>query len=219
MIFSIGCLLLVHHTRKMKDPKNLAILSRNITGNGEAVTSALGQLIEINPILGIRYWHDLISNNISEIKNSFGNNGFKYKSIEYYIIYKFESELLYERYFAYAASAYAKDKYLLDIIYTKSPIAEDFRAAYPISYLIKNELMNESDNILGAIYKNKIFSNYAELWKNITEQFAMPAYRATYFGQSLKQPDNISNYCIEWIERINNEEERAAALTYAMRLF
>lgn len=201
--------------------KNYTILSRNPTKNKDALKSSIQQLIELNPKLGIRCWEEVINENISEIQKEFGKAQFSYDSLGYILIQDFESDFCDNESFVPALETYAKNKNLLDIIYTKAPIGEYFSASYAISYLIRKGRLQEADNILSAIYKNKGFTDFSELWDNIIDNFEFgdSYHPGAYFSVPTKQPEHISNFCIRWIERIPNEEEKAGAMTFAMKMF
>lgn len=201
--------------------KNYAILSKNPTKNREALESTINQLLESNPKLGIRCWEECIQTNLSKIKRDFGKREFEYNSVGYVLIYRFESSFCSEDYFEHALDIYAKNKSLLDIIYTKSPISEYFGGKYAISYLIRKDRLQEADNMLSAIYKNKTFSQYSHLWDEVIDMFK---YRddynpGSYYTQLPTLPEHIRDFCMSWIERIKDEEQRAGALTFAMRMF
>lgn len=202
--------------------KNYAILSKNPGRNQDALKSAIKQLLESNPKLGMRCWEECIQSNLSKIKPDFGKTEFEYDSVGYVLIYDYESDFCSKDFFEHALEIYAKNKALLDIIYTKSPISTYFGAPYAISYLIRKDRLQEADNILSAICKNKLFSEYSHLWGEITEKFKYgDTYSpgGLYLSKPLTQPEHIRDFCMRWIERIKDEEEQAGAMTFAMRMF
>lgn len=201
--------------------KSFALLSKNPKKNIVALKSAIGQLIQMNPKLGIRCWEECINNSIDELSQDFGKTKFSTNSIGFYIISSFESDFCSESNFVYALDIYAKNKALLDVIYTKSPIASHMGAKYAISYLIRNDRLQEADNILSAIYKNVGFTAYSNLWDRIINMFEYgDSYNpGVYFAKNLTQPEHIRDFCMGWIERIKDEEEQAAAMTFAMKMF
>ncbi len=201
--------------------KNFSLLSKNPIKYRDALKSAVGQLIEINPKLGIRCWEECINDNLSKIEEEFGADEFSYNNPGYLLIYDFESDFCEENFFKDALEEFAKNKSLLDIIYTKSPISEYFGAKCAISFLIRTDRLQEADNILSAIYKNKKFSAYSNMWDKIIDMFKYgDSYNpSAYFSKPLTQPDHIRDFCIGWIERIKNEGEQASAMTFAMQMF
>lgn len=201
--------------------KNFAILSKNPQKNADALQSTLQQLIEINPKLGIRCWEECIKNNLSDIEPEYAKAEFSYKSIGRILIRDFESSICNKNYFVSALDEFAKNKFLLDVLYTKSPLSSYFSGQYAISYLIRKDRLQEADNILAAIYKNKTFSEYSKLWDRIIKMFEYgDAYNpSVYSVHSQKQPEHIRNFCMGWIERIKDEEEQAGAMTFAMKMF
>lgn len=72
--------------------KSYAMLSKDPEKNEDALKSALQQLIEINPKLGIKCWEECIKNNLSEIEEDFGKEEFEYGSIGEILIENFESD-------------------------------------------------------------------------------------------------------------------------------
>jgi hypothetical protein len=201
--------------------KSYAMLSKDPEKNEDALKSALQQLIEINPKLGIKCWEECIKNNLSEIEEDFGKEEFEYGSIGEILIENFESEFCDQNSFVSALEEFSKNKFLLDVLYTKSPIGSYFSGVYAISYLIRNDRLQEANNILSAIYKNKTFTEYSELWDGIIDKFEYGDnyHPGIYIPESLKQPNHIRDFCMGWIDRIKDEEERAGAMTFAMKMF
>ena len=74
---------------------------------------------------------------------------------------------------------------------------------------------------MSAIYKNKTFTEYSELWDGIIDKFEYGDnyHPGIYIPESLKQPNHIRDFCMGWIDRIKDEEERAGAMTFAMKMF
>lgn len=201
--------------------KNFAVLSKNPLKNWDALKSALQQLIEINPKLGIRCWEECIKENLSDIESEFSKSEFDYGGIGYKLIYDLESNICNKDYFLNALEEFSKNRFLLDILYTKSPVGSYFSGGYAISYLIRNDRLQEADNILSALYKNKTFSAYSNLWDNVIDMFKYGEdYNPScYFSKPIKQPEHIRDFCMGWIERIKDEEEQAGAITFAMKMF
>ena len=201
--------------------KSFTLLAKDPVKNGDALKSAIAQLFEINPKLGLRCWEECININMDKLKKEFGKPEFDYGDVGYEVIRLFESEFCAARYFENALAEFAKNRPLLEILYTKSPIVYYFSAPCAISFLIRKNRLQEADNILSAIYKNKRFSEYSEMWKCIIEKFEYGDHYNpnAYFAQSLTQPEPIRSFCIGWIERIKDEGERASAMVFAMQMF
>ncbi|MSS13467.1 hypothetical protein [Porcincola intestinalis] len=201
--------------------KNYKILSRDISKNRDALISAIQQLMEMDPNLGLRVWEESINDNITSISTDFGKVEFEYKNPGYILVYQYENAICEKNFFANAAETFARNHYLLDILYTKSPVSEYCSAKYVLSYLIRTDHLQEADNILSAIYKNKTYSKYSYLWDCIIDMFQYgDSYNpSAYFSRPLTQPEHIRSFCIAWIERIKDEEEQAGAMTFAMKMF
>ena len=202
--------------------KNFALLAKNPKKNMNAIKSAVGQLIQMNPKLGIRCWEECINNNIEELEQDFGKTEFSSNNIGSNIVRSFESSFCMESSFVDALDIFVRNKALLDVLYTKSPISTYCGVRYAISYLIRNNRLQEADNLLSAIYKNVSFTSYSKLWDNIIDMFKYGEnYNPSgiYFSKSLVQPEHIRDFCIGWIERIKDEEEQASAMTFAMKMF
>lgn len=205
--------------------KNYSVLSKNPIKNADSLKSLISQLVGINPTLGFRCWSELLKENLEELQESFYTNEFKYKSIGYYIVKEFESAILCDSNFPNAMSEFSKNKQLLEIVYSKSPMTYVYIADV-LTYLIRLERLKEADNILSAIYKNKTFSKYSKLWEQIISDFNKKGRNAYNYrgiiigcGSDYSQPKNVTDFCMEWIQRINDEEEQAGAMTHAMRMF
>lgn len=201
--------------------KNFELLSKNPQKNHEALLAAIQQLIIINPKLGMRCWEECIKRNLASIETEFGKLEFGYDGIGRHIIGSFEYKLCRENYFESALEYFAKNKYLLEIIYTKSPVSSYFSGSYAISYLIRKERFQEADNILSAIYKNKTFTSFSEMWDSIIGSFVYgDSYSpGGYLVIPLTQPEHIRDFCMGWIDRIKDEEEQAGAMTFALKMF
>lgn len=200
---------------------NYLLLSPNPQKNHEALKSLIQQLIELNPELGIECWEDIINKNITEIEKDFEKTEFSYNNIGRILVSDFETEFCRENYFIPALKEYTKRKNLLNIIYSKSPINKYFSGTYVISYLIRKGCLQEADAILSAIYENKKFSYYSELWNNIIDKFKYGEHYhpSVYFSVPIKQPKYINEFCINWIKKIKDKEEQAGAITFAMKMF
>lgn len=200
---------------------NYVILSKNPQRNEDALLSAIQQLIEINPNLGIRCWEECIRDHLTDIEPEFRKEEFIYKSKGYILVHSFEHHLLRKSTFVSAINEFANNRFLLEVLYTKSPIYEYFCADYPISYLIRTNQLQDADNIISSIYKNNRFKNYSHLWDNIINRFQYgEEYNpSVYFSADPKQPEHIRNFCIAWIDRIKDEEEKAGAMTFAIKMF
>lgn len=201
--------------------KSYSMLAKDPKKNADALESAVQQLIAMNPKLGIRCWEECIKNNFNEIEVDFGKSEFAYKSTGRILIKDFESRFCEENNFAPAVGEFAKNKFLLEVLYTKSPIDNYFSGPYVISYLIRSERFQEADNILSAIYKNKVFNAYSNLWDKIIEKFRYEeVYHPGVYSSILpEQSEDIQDFCMSWIERIKDEEEQAGAMTFAMQMY
>jgi len=204
--------------------KNYGILAKNPTINADALEALILQLCEIAPELAIRCWSDLLKNNIKELEGYFYSEEYPYDNLGYKIVRDFETNLVGEDYFKYALSYFSKNKQLLEIFYSKSPISDYADVYYAIAYLIRNEKLNEANTILTAIYKNKTYANYSSLWKNIVNRFRYSDID-NYCGGGLvsdsnyKQSKEVQDFCLSWVERIIDEEQQAGAMTHIMRIF
>ena len=203
--------------------KNYSILIKNPMKNAEAIKSIIAQLCEENPKLAIRCWLDILQSNIYELERYFNKPEIDYDSFAGEFVRDLENDLLSDHRFEGAVDEYAKNKQLLEIIYTQLPIYEYASVDYVISFLIRNKKLQLANNILTAIYKNKNFTNYAGLWKDIIARFRY--YPDNYAGGGLVNDDNykqgkkVQEFCMSWAERIVDEEEQAGAITHIMRIF
>ena len=204
--------------------KNYSILSKNPVKNHESIQSIFIQLCEVSPRLAIRCWIELLQANMDVIKQDTKEKDYEYNSFSYHYIYETEKKLLDEQIFRNAVGEFANNKLLLDIIYSNAFISEFANAYYAIAYLIRNHRLQEANNILTAIYKNKRFNYYADLWQNIVKRFHYTDLD-NYSGGGLvsdsnyKQDTEIQNFCMIWVNRIVDEEEQAGALTHILRIF
>ncbi|WP_173552883.1 hypothetical protein [Sharpea azabuensis] len=202
--------------------KNFSVLKKNIKKNYEPITAIIKQLLEINPSIGLRCWENCIKDNIEAIEKDFYKEDFSSDGIGWMLIRDMEYELVGEDSFAEVALEFAKNSFLLEVIYTKCPISEYFQGSYVISYLIRNKHYKEAENVLSAIYKNKTFNNFSKLWENIVEKFSYgKQYNPCVIDSSLisSQSKKVKQLCLAWVERIMDEEEQAAAMVYVMQMF
>lgn len=204
--------------------KKLFDFNKKTNKNSEPIKSIITQLCTENPKLAIRCWLDLLQNNITEIENSVEGDEFEYDTFGYEFVKDLESSLLYEDGFKYAVEEFAKNKLLLEILYTKFPINEYSSVYYPISFLIRNHKLQEVNLILSAVYKNKTFKSYAKLWYDIVDRFQYSDLDYYSGGgivsvSSYKQDSEIQEFCMSWAERILDAEEQAGAITHIMRMF
>ena len=204
--------------------KGYSILARNPQKNSDALKATITQLCEINPRVAIRCWHDLIQDNFEEILSGISEGEFEYDSLGYNLIQYFDTNLIDEDFFRNAVRDFASDIQLLEMAFTLSPISDYTNIHYPIGYLIRHRDLQRADNILSAIYKNRMFSSYSKLWKEIIDTFyySDPDH---YSGggivsdENYKQPAEVQEFCVSWAERIPGEEEQAGALSHIMRIF
>lgn len=201
--------------------KNFAILSKNLVKNASSSRSALAQLIEINPKLGLRCWEECIRDHIDEISVDFGRIDFSSNSVAKVVLHDFEVEICEQNYFVSALEEFTNNKYLLDALYSKAPLTAYFGGKYAISYLIRNGELQQAECILSAIYKNKTFREYGQLWDFIIDRFPdlehyNPGIR---WDVEINVPEALQKFCLEWVERIQDEEERTAAMTYVLQIF
>lgn len=203
--------------------KNYSVLSRSPKKNASAIRSLIGQLCETNPGLAMRCWQDIMQENVDEILDGVESDGsFEYDSLGYRLVKGFVDELVREDFFKNAVDDFAKSKQLLEIVYSRCPIPEYNRAYYPIAYAIRNNKLSAADAILSAIYKNKTFRGHAKLWENIIDRFRFTDLD-NYCGgglvddDNIKQPGDIQEFCMSWVERIPDDEEQAAAITFVLR--
>ena len=201
--------------------KSFALLANDPVKNGNALESAIAQLFAINPKLGLRCWEECININMAELEKEFGKSEFDTGDVGGVIVRDFEYTFCEAECFANAIEDFAKNRTLLELLYTKSPIASYASVDYAISFLIRLNRLQEADNILSAIYKNKTFAAYSSLWERIIRMFEYgDQYRSCLVDSDLLvQPEPIRDFCIGWIERIKDEGERASAMVFAMQMF
>lgn len=203
---------------------NYSLLIKDPIKNVDHIKMIISQLCVTNPKLALRCWQDILNNYKFEIESSEIEDGeFKYGTFGYYFIGRFESDLVGESSFVNALEEFSKNKLLLEMIYSKTPIESYFAAYYAISFLIKNSRLQEANSILSAIYKNKTFKAYGDLWKKIIHRFEyyeLDNYCGGGWTRSnIQKESDIQEFCMSWAERIMNEEEKAIALTHIMRIF
>lgn len=204
--------------------KNYSILIKDPKKNADHIRSIICQLCPINPKLAIRCWRDIIFLDVDKLLSDIEGDEYKYKSLGYIYVTDFESGLLRQENFKFVLDEFSKDKQLLEVLYTRSPIASYFRAYMAIGHLIRNNKLTEANNILSAIYKNKTFKQYGELWDDIIDRFHysdLDNYSGGGFvsDSNFKKEAKIQEFCMSWAERILNEEEKAIAVTHIMRIF
>ena len=204
--------------------KNYSVLSKNPRKNAKSIQSLIGQLCELNPKLAMRCWQDILQENIDEILDDIDSDGsFQYDSLGYRLVDDFADDLINEGFFKYAVEDFAKSRQLLEILYSRCPISEYTRVYYPIAYAIRNHKLSAADAILSAIYKNNTFHGYADLWKDIIDRFRYTDLD-NYCGggwvddDNYKQPADVQEFCMNWAERIPDDEEQAAAITFVLRI-
>ncbi len=199
--------------------KNFTVLSKNPIKNRSGLKSTLKQLIELNPAVGLRCWEECIRNNIEEIEKT--DDEYEYNSVGYVLLTNMEYEICKENSFSNAVNDFAKNKFLLEKLYTKATNTDFFSASYVISYLIRTDNLQNADNVLSALYKNKKFNEYADFWEEVIDMFEYgDKYNpSVYCDAGHKQPEHIRDFCISWIERIKDEEEQASAMSFAMQMF
>lgn len=151
--------------------KNFAILSKNPLKNSDALQATISRLCEVNPAIAIRCWHDLIQDNLDDILSGVSDGEFEYGSLGYSLIHDFDSNVIGEDCFRDAVAEFASDKKLLEMVLTLCPISEYTRIYYPIGYLMRHRNLRRADAVLAAIYKNKTFNAYSNLWKEIVDTF------------------------------------------------
>lgn len=206
--------------------RNYSILVKNPSGNGDSLAATITQMCLVNPPLAIRCWGEALQNNYDEIvsgidyENGYYNRGTLGESL----VENLEQNLVGEEFFRHSAVEFAKNKSLIEILYTVSPIPDWASVRYVLAHLIRNHKLQEADSILSAIYKNKTFTSYANLWKEIVQRFEysdLDNYSSGGFvsDESYRQPEDIQEFCLGWIERIPNEEEQAGASSHIMRIF
>lgn len=192
--------------------KNCITLSKNARENEEALTTAMLQLFRTNPEQGIKCWEQLIRDHLSEIEVDFGKDAFSEGNIGKILVEDLEFYLCGDpNYFPDAIDDFANNAFLMDVIYSKSPLYPQFSGKSVISLLIESDgWLDDAEKMVSALYQNKTFHAYAELWKYLLDELGHDD--ESHFK---KQRD----FCMAWIERIPDDEERAAAMTYVVNAF
>ena len=204
--------------------KNYSILSKNPLKNADALRATIAHLCEVSPKIAIRCWHDLIQDNLGQILSAINGGEFEYDSLGCKLIDEFDSNIIGEPFFRDAAVEFASDRQLLEMVFSLCPIPRFTRVYYLISYLIRHRYLNHADAVLSAIYKNKTFSAYSDLWRDTVELFH--CYEPDYYSGSAyinddyyKQPAEVQEFCMSWAERIPDEEEQAGAISHILRIY
>lgn len=204
--------------------KNYEMLSKKPIKNANALKKLILQLFETNSKLAIQCWENLLLSNESDLKKYYKKTEFDYDSIGSFFVEDLEGDVVERESFKYSVLDFAKAKNLLNILYSLCPISSYSRVYYAIAYLIRNNNLQEADNILTAIYKNTTFNDYSSLWENIVDRFKycdLDNYcgGGVYDDELKKQPKEIQNFCMSWVERINDDEQRAGAMTFILDIF
>lgn len=201
---------------------NCALLSKDMRKNDRALVDAYAQLFDINPQLGLKLWEEAIRENMSDIAVDFGQAEFSYRNYAGKVLIKeCEDRLVGRNHFQPVVEEFADNKYLLDILYARSPITKGIvGATYGISYLIRHNKLQKADNIISAIYKNATFEDYPKLWHCIINMLEYREYNpGLYDTTPAIQPEHIQKFCMEWINKIEDVEARAGALVFAMNMY
>ena len=201
--------------------KNYAILSKNIMKNKGAVQSAITQLLEVNPEAGLDVWERSLRDNMSELSQEMDGDEFAFDGMGFFLVTTLENDLLKNESFGQVAERFADNDFLVDVLFRKSPVSEYSGAEYVISYLIRTNKLDGAGKILSALYDNEKFESYSSLWEQIISgfQYGDSYSPGFFFGEETEQPDEVKDFCVSWIEKIEDEEQQAAAMTYAMKLF
>ncbi len=201
--------------------KNYGILSKNIMKNRNAVESAITQLMEINPETGLEVWEKSIKDNLQEITDEMDGEEFSYDGVGYFLVPAMENNLLKIESFGQVAEKFACNDFLTDVLFRKSPVGEYSGAEYVIGYLIRTGKLDGAAKILSALYENEKFEYYSSLWEQIIGSFEYgESYCPTFFATGEAEiTDEMKDFCVSWIEKIEDEEQQAAAMTYVMKLF
>ena len=147
--------------------KNYTLLSSDPCNNDDALVSAIQQIFDLNPKLGMSIWENSIRENYDKISVQFGKEKYSYDNPGYVFVYEFANGLCNRNSFFRVLDLFAKNAYLLEIIYSDSPFDDYYRAGEMIYFLIRANRIQEADNILSAIYKNNNFKSHSKLWKTI----------------------------------------------------
>lgn len=179
--------------------ENFKVLSKDPLKHKLALESVIVQLLEIDPKEAIDCWEMLIRDNMSAISENFHKESFDYDSIGMLLVEDFEGSFCSNNYFVDALEYYANNQFLLDVIYAKSPISDFFSGKVAISYLIRYDRLQEAENMLTAIYSNRNFTNYADMWYKIIDSFKFGDYYnpGMCFPEPLKQPEHIQEFCFK----------------------
>ena len=201
--------------------KNYAILSKNIIKNKGPLQSAMTQLMEVNPETGLDVWERSIRDNMSELSQEMDGDEFPFDGMGFFLVTTLENDLLKNEGFGQVAEKFADNDFLVDVLFRKSPVTEYSGAENVISYLIRTGKLDGAGKILSALYGNEKFTSYSSLWEQIISGFQYgDSYNpGFFFGEEKEQPDEVKDFCVSWIEKIEDEEQQAAAMTYAMTLF
>ena len=201
--------------------KNYAILSKNVAKNKNALQSAITQLMEVNPESGLEVWERTIRENESAIREDAVGDEFEYDSVGYFLVTELENDLLKMESFGLVAEKFADNDFLMDVLFAKSPVDEYSGADYVLSYLIKNNHLDTAEKMLSALYSNERFAFHSSLWEQIIDSFQYgDTYCPSFSGDDDAGPsDEVKDFCMSWIEKIGDEEQRAAAMVYMMKLF
>lgn len=201
-----------------------SVLSKNTKKNADALKSTILQLCQENSKLGLRCWLDLLKLNLNELQKGFGKEEFEYDNVGRSIVNEYEQSIVGNTSFMYSLHQFSESDELLEILYSKAPIDKyNPSIHYAIAFLIRNNRLQEADPILSAIYKNKAYRNYSDLWMNIVDRFQYDGLD-NYCGggfvdeKNYKQDSNIQNFCLRWVERITDDEDKAGAMAHIMRI-
>lgn len=204
--------------------KNYNYLAQNAKKNAKAIKSIIIQLCQVDPKLALRCWYELLTQNVDRLNDDYNSNQFEYNTFGYNFIIDLEYHLIKEEFFKYAIRDFVSNRRLLRIIYTDYCISGYFSGWRIVAYLIRNHRLEEADVILSAIYNNKYFNSYSDLWENVISRFKYIDLD-NYDGGGLiseanyRQDSQIQEFCMKWIERIADEEEHSKAQVYIMRIF
>ena len=214
---------------------NFSILAKNPYKNAEGLTTTIKQIFEINFKVGINCWQNLLEANEDRLFSvpedytyidDYGHEMLHCSSrpLGDDIIHDIEYELLSNDSFPKALEFFANNSRLLEIVYSNYPISTFFGVYYALAYLIKHGRFNEANNVLTAIYRNKTFNRFNELWRKIIEELRYTDSDHYNSGgwvddDNLKKSPQASEFCYNWVERIPNEEDHAAALSEILRMF
>ncbi|MBR4225482.1 MAG: hypothetical protein IKR86_01605 [Candidatus Methanomethylophilaceae archaeon] len=201
--------------------KNYAILSKNIIKNKGAVQSAITQLLEVNPEAGLDVWERSLRDNMTELSQEMGGDEFPFDGLGFFLVTTLENDLLKNESFGQVAERFADNDFLVDVLFRKSPVTEYSGAEYVVSYLIRNSKLDGAGKILSALYANEKFAFYSSLWEQIISgfQYGESYCPGFFFGEETEQPEEVKDFCVSWIEKIEDEEQQAAAMTFAMKLY